>query len=256
MKYYAYVFMMVLSLTLSFSVAGQQILRTSYYSQNIPPQLFLDAQGRPTSGILFDITHAIADKTNAKLEMLPIPRKRIEQSLIRNIVDMHCAANKKWYKRGNLQWSGVLYSTPDILINNIGMTDISDLAKQKKLKIGTSLGYIYPELVTFIQNENILPVTSLSPGDSYKIYRKNRIAGFVIPEIEASYLAKEPSDAVITLNENEIRCAFSPSMKRKQVKKINNIILDLKSSGQIDMILSKYNNPPRILAHDDAIAVE
>ena len=241
---------------LSFSVAAQQVLRTSYYIQNIAPQLFFDADGRPTSGILFDITHAIANKLDAKLEMLPIPRKRVEQSLIKNIIDMHCVANKKWYKRGNLQWSGVLYSTPDILINNIGMTDISDLAKQKKLKISTSLGYIYPELVTFIQNENILPVTSLSPGDSYKMYRKNRIAGFVIPEIEASYLAKEPSDAVITLNENEIRCAFSPSMKRKQVKQINNIILDLKSSGQIDMILSKYNNPPRILAHDDAIAVE
>ena len=256
MKYYAYVFMMVLSLTLSFSVAGQQILRTSYYSQNIPPQLFLDAQGRPTSGILFDITHAIADKTNAKLEMLPIPRKRIEQSLIRNIVDMHCAANKKWYKRANLQWSEVLYNNPDILINNIGLTKITDLAEYKNIEVGTSLGYIYPELTPYISNKNIIPVTSLSPGDSYKKYRKNRIAGFVIPEIEASYLAKEPSDAVITLNENEIRCAFSPSMKRKQVKQINNIILDLKSSGQIDMILSKYNNRPKVLAQDRSIAVE
>ena len=96
----------------------------------------------------------------------------------------------------------------------------------------------------------------MSPGDSYKKYRKHKLAGFIIPEIEASYLSKEPSDAVIILNENEIRCAFSPSMKRKQVKQINNIILDLKSSGQIDMILSKYNSTPRKLAHDDAIAVE
>ena len=231
-----------------FSAAGQQVLRTSYYSQNIAPQLFFDINGRPTSGILFDITHAIADKLDAKLEMLPIPRKRVEQSLIKNIIDMHCVANKQWYKRGDLQWSAVLYNNPDILINNLGMTTLTDLAKHKKLRIGTSLGYIYPELVTFINNKNIHPVTSLSPGDSYKKYRKNRIAGFIIPEIEASYFLKEPSDAVISLNDNKIRCAFSPSMKRMQVKRINNIIMELKSSGQIKFILSKYNNMPKILA--------
>ena len=43
-------------LTSSNSFADKPLLKTSYYSQNVAPQLFYDDMGRPTSGILFDIT--------------------------------------------------------------------------------------------------------------------------------------------------------------------------------------------------------
>ncbi len=227
-------------------MASEQTLRTAYYRQNIAPQLFFDANGRPTKGILFDITHAIADQLDAKLEMLAIPRKRIEQSLIRSIIDMHCVANKEWYQLKSLQWSGVLYRNPDILINSKGITSLADLAEHNELKIGLSLGYIYPELNNYINQTNIVPVISLSPADSYEKYRKNKIAGFVIPEIEASYLFKEIKDSVVSLNNNYIRCVLSPSMKKSRVIQINNAIEQLKSSGRIDTIISKYKYLPKL----------
>lgn len=239
----------------SVTIAKEQNLRTSYYRQNMPPQLIVDKHGQPISGILFDITHAIANRLGAKLEMLPIPRKRIEQTLVRNIIDMHCAANKSWYTLSSLQWSGVIYKNRDILINNKGMTALTDLAKHNNLKIGTSLGYIYPELTRYIKNNNITPIISVSPEDSFKKYRKNNLAGFVIPEIEASYLFKEISDSVVPLNDNDIRCVLAPSMKKSRVIGINNAIEQLKASGQINAILSKYKNVPiAILQNKEIIA--
>jgi ABC-type amino acid transport substrate-binding protein len=233
--------MLILILTISFPLASQEVLRSSYYSQNVEPQLFFDNRGRPISGILFDISNEIAKKLDMKLEMIPIPRKRIEQSLVKGIMDMHCVANPQWYQSKHLQWSSTLYKNPDILINNKGIKSLAELANYKNLKVGTSLGYIYPELLTYIDNKNILPVTSLSPGDSYKKYRKNKVSGFIIPEIEASPFVKEITDSVVLLNDNEISCVLAPSMKKSRVNSISNAIDQLKASGEIDAILSKYN---------------
>jgi len=256
MKCCIHMIMFTLILLSSVAVAKEQNLRTSYYRQNMPPQLFFNKTGQPIRGILFDVTHAIASQLGAKLEMLPIPRKRIEQSLVRNIIDMHCAATKRWYTLSSLQWSGVIYKNRDILINNQGMSSLTDLADHHHLKIGTSLGYIYPELTTYIDNHNILPVISLSPADNYKKYRKNKIAGFVIPEIEASYLFKEIADSVVPLNDNDIRCVLAPSMKKSRVIRINKAVEELKASGEVDAILSKYKSVPNIIVQGNELITE
>tara|TARA_R110000744_G_scaffold334386_2_gene439720 strand:- start:123 stop:956 length:834 start_codon:yes stop_codon:yes gene_type:complete len=244
MKYNFGITMLTLLLVSNMTIANEQNLRTSYYRQNIAPQLFFDENNRPTSGILFDITHAIANRLGVKLEMLAIPRKRIQQSLVKNIIDMHCVANPKWYTLRSLQWSSVIYKNPDILINNEGMTSLTDLAEHNNLKIGTTLGYIYPELSVYINNRNILPVTSVSPADNYKKYRKNNLSGFIIPEIEASYFFKETTDAVILLNDNDIHCVLAPSMKKSRVMRISNAVEQLKASGKVDAILKKYKSVP------------
>ncbi len=237
----------ILSLFIAdFSYANQQTLRTSYYRQNVAPQLFFDENGRPTSGILYDITHAIANEMAVKLELLPIPRKRITQSLIRNIIDMHCVANPKWYKLTTLRWSPVLYKNPDILINRKGITSIAELSNYSNLKIGTTLGYIYPELIAHIENKNILEVTSLSPDKSFEKYRKNKVSGFISASVEASYFTKDIEDSVIILNNNDIHCVFAPSMKEATLKRINNAIDILKTSGEIANILARYKHVPKI----------
>lgn len=229
--------------------ANERRLRTSYYIQNTAPQLFFDIDGKPVKGILFDITHAIAKQLDVKLEMLPIPRKRIEQSLQKNIIDMHCVANPKWYKPDTFQWSSVLYKNPDVLINRKGITSLADLSKYNHLKIGTILGYSYPELTIYFNNNNLLPVSSLSPAESYRKYRKNKVSGFISASIEASYLLKELEDFVIPLNNNDIYCVYSPSMDEKTVQRINNAINTLKANGKIEAILSKYKNVAKVSSH-------
>lgn len=244
MKFYFSMCMLTLMLAISFPLASQHLLRTSYYSQNVAPQLFFDAQGRPISGILFDLTHTIANRLDMQLEMLPIPRKRVEQSLETNVIDMHCVANPMWYKSVYLQWSDVIYNNPDILINRKGITALTKLSEYKQLKIGTTLGYIYPELSSYIDNENILPITSMTPADSYDKYRQNKISGFISASIEASYFYKNIEDSVIPMNDNEIHCALSPSLDTVIVNNINTVISTLKMTGEIDKILDKYRKIP------------
>jgi polar amino acid transport system substrate-binding protein len=245
MKYYFYSIILSLPLLPDLTLANEQDLRTSYYHrQNVAPQLFFDDKHRPTSGILYDISHAIAKQLGVKLEMLPIPRKRIEQNLLKNIVDMNCAANPKWYKSQDLQWSLPIYQNPDLLINNKGITSLTDLINYQQLKIGTTLGYIYPEIRFYLDNGNILPIASMSPFESYKKYRKNNTSGFIIPTIEFSYLFKGISDSVVTLNNNDISCVFSPRMEKSRVQRINQAIADLKSSGEIKAILNRYKYFP------------
>ena len=236
--------MFTLMLTSSNSFADKPLLKTSYYSQNVAPQLFYDDMGRPTSGILFDITHAIAKQLDMELEMLPIPRKRIEMSLETNLVDMNCVANPKWYKSMYIKWSDDLYSNPDILINREGIKTLDALSDYKNLRIGTTLGYIYPEIVGYIKDKNILPVISTTPSESYEKYRKNKVSGFVSASIEASYFYKKTEDEVIHMNDNKIHCALSPSLSNSTINNINTAIHKLKDSGQIEEILERYKKVP------------
>jgi polar amino acid transport system substrate-binding protein len=244
MKYYLYSIIISFTLIPSFTLASEPHLRASYYSQNVAPQLFFDDKGRPNSGILFDISHAIALQLDMSLEMLPIPRKRIEQALTKNIVDMHCVANPSWYMSQELQWSSVIYQNKDVLINRIGMTQLTDLSNYHQLKIGTTLGFIYPELIHYVDNENIQPITSPTPAGSYKKYREQHVSGFVSASIEASYFFKDAGDSVIVMSKNNIHCVLAPSMKKTSVDRINEAIDYLKSTGQIKAILNKYKYRP------------
>ncbi|SEL65497.1 amino acid ABC transporter substrate-binding protein, PAAT family [Colwellia chukchiensis] len=240
MKNYFFYIMLSLSLLADKTLASEQKLRTSYYQQNIAPQLFFDNNGQPSSGILFDITHAIADRLNLELEMLAIPRKRIESALLNNLIDLCCVANPKWYRANTLQWSGVIYQNATLLINNQGLKSLDDLKRVSELKIGTTLGYVYPALTPFFDNNHVLPIASLTPEGSYKKYRSQHISGFVGSAIEIDYFFKSNHDSTITLSEDNIHCAFSPSLASTRVKAINQVIEQLKSSGEITKILNRY----------------
>lgn len=249
MKFYLSILSLASILATSLALANQQVLRSSFYQQNIEPQIFLDDKGRPISGILFDISHAIANRLAMKLEMVPIPRKRIEQSLVKNIIDMNCAANPKWFKSKALQWSSRIYNNPDILINRLGMTALTDLAEYNEIKIGTTLGYVYPELTIYIENKNVRPITSPSTLESYQKYRKNKMLGFISASIESSYFMKDMQSSVIHMNNNFLYCVLAPDLKKSKVEQINTAIEYLKASGEIDAILSKYKNNPKSVIH-------
>jgi len=252
MKYFLHLIILSIISLSSFTLASEQSLRTSYYHQNVAPQLFFDANGQPTSGILFDITHAIAKQLDMTLEMLPIPRKRVEQSLIINLIDMHCVANPKWYQAKALQWSSAIYQNPDVLINRQGLKKLADLSEFNMLKIGTTFGYIYPELTSYINNNNIQAIASLTPTGSYTKYRNQHVSGFVSAFVEASYFSKDSNDSVILINNNDIHCALAPSMEQSRVERINEAIKQLKTSGEVTAILKKYKGVPESMnqAHD------
>lgn len=226
---------------LSFSsIAEKQTIRASYYRQNVAPQLFFDELGRPKSGILFDLMHGITGKLKLDIEFLPIPRKRIEQALQQNIIDLHCVANPLWYHSQGLRWSNAIYENPDLLINRLNITSLSNLKEHKPIKIGTTLGYVYPELKQLIDDEVIKPVVSTTPLDSYKKYRKGKVSGFISASVEASYFNKELEDSVVKLNNNTIHCVYSPSLAAPMILKLNSTIEKLKVEGTINDILAKY----------------
>lgn len=251
MKYHISIIVLILWLISSLTYATERSLRTSYYLQNIAPQLFFDKYNQPISGILFDITHAIADQLDMKLEMLAIPRKRIERSLENNTIDMDCIANPDWYESETLQWSRVIYQNPDVLINRKGMTSITELSAHRKLKIGTTLGYVYAELSPYISNEQIQPVISLSADDSHKKYRKHKVSGFVSASVEALYFTKDAKDSIIPLNNNNIHCVLSPNMTKLTVQRINTAIKTLIETGEIEAILTKYKNIATLMPQID-----
>lgn len=240
------VLLLILLLTNTILYAAEKkTIRTSFYRQNIAPQLFFDAVGNPTSGILFDLTHAITGNISLGLELLPIPRKRIVQALNTNVIDMHCAANPQWYKEQDFQWSDAIYSNPDILVNRHGLTSLEQLKHQDKFKVGTTLGYVYPELTTLLTNKRIVSIMSTTPYESYQKYQKGKVSAFISASVEASYFSKHAEDSVIILNENTIHCMYSSHLSKDLVKRLNDSIESLKSKGVIDDILARYQKMPQ-----------
>lgn len=221
--------------------AKHRILTSSYYLQNIPPQLFFDLDNRPISGILFDITHAIAAEIDAKIEMLPIPRKRLEQALVSDLVDMNCVANPNWYSSNKLRWSEPIYHNPDVLINRLNIKSLEQFEAKKSLTLGLTLGYVYPELESKTQSPSTKVIRNLSAEQSYLAYRKGKSDAFVSAKAEAAFFNLTPFDSIVPLNNNNIHCVFSPAVTEHEFKKLTKAIRKLKGNGTFSAILAKYN---------------
>jgi polar amino acid transport system substrate-binding protein len=232
------IFFLLMITPLVFAKTGA--LTTSYYLQNIPPQLFFDNHNQPTGGILYDITHAIAQEVGIELEMLPIPRKRVEKALHNSLIDMHCVANPRWYTSKKLRWSEVLYNNPDVFINRVNFSTTSQLINARDISIGLTLGYVYPEINAKKLHHSVETISSLTPEKSYLNYRRGTTDGFISSKAETMYFNLTPLDSVVTLNTNNIHCAYSSSLDKQRITEINQAITRLKQQGAIDKILAKY----------------
>ena len=69
-------------------------------------------------GILPDVAKAIAEKLSVDSQLVKIPRKRFEETLIKGLAHVYCKANPAWFRTDpNLDWSKPIYREKNIIVS-------------------------------------------------------------------------------------------------------------------------------------------
>lgn len=129
----------------AYSAADERPLRFSIIESWAMPLVKVE-NGQATSGIIFDLQNRLAEKVGRRAEMMVLPRKRVQQMLVRGEIDVRCYVNPNWMTESHHQyiWSVPFMVQRDMLVARTQRT--MTLANLRGEQVGTVLGYIYPQL--------------------------------------------------------------------------------------------------------------
>lgn len=102
--------------------------------------------GELAGGLLKEFGDALAHELHYTPRYLPVPRKRVEEPLLAGHADLLCDLRPEWLERKDWQWSEAIFSNTQIIASRADTPAIRRLAQLDQLRIGTILGYHYPQL--------------------------------------------------------------------------------------------------------------
>ena len=102
-------------------------------------------QDRVVGGMSLDLGRLLAKALGRELQIIALPRKRLQDALERNQVDAACAYLPAWLP-GALQWSKPFFIQEYAIVSRLAATPPRQLQDLRGQTVGTVLGFVYPEL--------------------------------------------------------------------------------------------------------------
>lgn len=206
------------------------------------PMLFVKGGSEPT-GIVVDISKAIAKELGREAELISLTHYRLHDSLISGRADILCFANPSWGKNADAyNWSKPIFIKREVILGpRPAPAEISGFVGKT---IGTVLNYLYPKL------DNLFVAKSITREDSYSEtanllkLEKGRLQYVITDETVLDYFKQTHPD--IEKNRQRFQLqdyAISCNTGRKstiKIKDLNRAIERLKNSGRFDQIFKSY----------------
>lgn len=197
--------------------------------------------GQMTGGILFELGQALAQQLHRRAEFLTVPRKRLDSVLAAGTVDGICYALPGWID-APVHWTPVLLPNEDLVVGGPHVAAPRSVAALADERLGTVLGYRYPEL------ENTLGDTyqrDNSPSMPLNIRKlmAGRYRYAVIDRLSLDYHARQHPElktwSTLTLSRFQAGCAFSRA-SRLPMSEVDAAIRQLVRQGTMRRILARY----------------
>ncbi|WP_372766694.1 substrate-binding periplasmic protein [Pseudoalteromonas sp.] len=224
-----------------FSYAGA--IKFGFNQHHYSPHVIHDDNFTAQSGIVLDVSKIVAEEAGFIAKLLPLPRKRIEGFLVEGKIDALCHTNPAWYPNPSLLWSKPLYRDGDVVVSNRKLLSLDAFYENKDFKLGTVLGYKYPEIAPYFATGIVKRFNSTSSKGSAARFIKGELDGFISSLSEANYLVQLKRFNVLAINDNQIHCTFSPKLSEEKRNRLLKATEQLKEKGEFEHILAKYIKP-------------
>ncbi|MBU1436666.1 MAG: transporter substrate-binding domain-containing protein [Gammaproteobacteria bacterium] len=214
-------------------------LRAIYGDFNSPPAVILH-QGQVSTGFMPDIYQMLANELGVTLDMVAMPRKRLADFLLSGEADIYCRASPEWYPEPELAWSPPLLVFQDLIISRRNYLNLEDFIQRSKGKVGTTLGYVYPQLQPIFKTRQLLRVDSVTPATSAIRLLRGELETIVLSDTEASYMLQLADFKTLTLTTYPIHCMYGPTLTKAQQQQLNQFIQQKASAGAFQKVLDQY----------------
>lgn len=197
-----------------------------------------------TGGLLKDFGDVLAQEMRMTPRYLPMPRKRVEAAVAGGQADMVCDLRPEWVDRPNWQWSVKVFTNNMIVAHLDGTRPIRKLRELRDQRIGTILGYHYPELETALGTHFARDEAANDNVNLDKLLRKRfeyvmtNALFFEFQRKTHPYrwkLGKEHFEVF----EFDTYCGAAPGARIDMVN-VNRAIVALRKRGELQAIMDRY----------------
>ncbi|MEA9358336.1 transporter substrate-binding domain-containing protein [Bacteriovorax sp. PP10] len=213
---------------------------------NSPPFLIYDNNTEyPTiqGGLFFDIGLEMGRKLKRPVKFLLSPRKRLDSGLADGKIELVCYNTEAWAGEfaKDYYWSIPIFKQSNYVVSNSKYKGNADLKTIKDLKgktVGTTLGFVYPNLTPYFKDGSLIREDVLSGTANLSKLNAARIPFILLNNLEYNYYKKKYPDlqrAPFEIDPLEVKCAISKKSNLK-LKELNAAIRDLKKSGRMQEI--------------------
>lgn len=216
---------------------------------NSPPFLIYDsAKDYPqiVGGLFLDIGLEIGRKLKRPVTFMLSPRKRLDSGLAEGRIEFVCYNAEAWageFAKDYL-WSLPIFKHSNYIVFNSKYKGNADLKTIKDLKgktVGTTLGFVYPNLMDYFKEGTVIREDVLSGSANISKLNAARIPYIILNNLEYNYYKKTNPDlqrAPFEIDPMLVKCAVSKKSDL-QIKDINSAITELKRSGRLQKIFSR-----------------
>ncbi len=223
----------------------RKVFRLNVSPNGYPPYL-INEEGR-TTGIMWDVVEAIAERIGYRVEAVKVPRKRVDQLLLEGMFDGTPRAKEWTDNPEDFIFTDPVVDIQEVIFFPKGSSEkfqvIEDLFS---LTLVTHLGYRYPELEPHFDSGQIkrfdVPrdqdiFVYLLSGDEMDAAVADRLVGQWLLLEQGSQAVFRVSSS--TLSQSGFRLMLRPDCQ-SFAKAFNEELASMRAEGEIETILSKY----------------
>lgn len=203
-----------------------------------------------TGGLLKDFGDALAQELGMAPRYLNLPRKRVETALQAGQADLLCDLRPEWLDSTGWLWTGTVFSNTMIVASRIDTPPIARLSDMHGQRVGTVLGYRYPEVERRMGARFQRDDAGSDDLNTGKLLN-GRFSYMMSNALYYDYQRKvhpggaRLNPAVFPIRPFDTYCALPPR-GRLDLDTVNRAIAALRKRGAMQQILDRYR-PPRLL---------
>jgi polar amino acid transport system substrate-binding protein len=210
-------------------------------------------QGLLSDGLIKSFGDALAQQLQLTPRYLLAPRKRIESALRNGEGDLLCNMRPEWLDGKDWLWSTTILSSQEIIATRRDTAAIRSVHELRRQRIGTLLGYRYPNLEQPLGDEFKRDDAASDDQNLAKLLR-NRFTYMLTNSVYYDYQRKLHREraalnpVTYAVASTDTYCAL-PAHGKISLGALDQAILSLKRHGQLQAIQDRYR-PARLVPGD------
>ncbi|MFS4461205.1 substrate-binding periplasmic protein [Bdellovibrio sp. HCB2-146] len=212
------------------------------WDESPPFLLYYNGPGSAVKESLFiDIGFAVAKELKRPINIVLLPRGRLDARLAEGQIELVCYNNEVWagdYAK-QYDWSVPIFRQINYVVGLKGSKDtVLSLEDLKGKRLGTSLHFVYPSLMSFFEQGSIIREDAGSGSANVEKLISQRISYIILNNLEYNYYQKKHVNiqrSPIEVDPLEVKCAVSKKSSLK-IEELNRALTDLKRSGRLQQI--------------------
>ena len=238
----------VLSLLLGLGLAGSAYadltLNAAVSETNTAPYAIFSESGKLTAGLAKDLLDRLAVRLNARVNFLNLPRGRVTDWLLDGRADIGCFLSPDWVSADGLDWTPVLFHTQQLMVRRKGTAKIVTAMDLRRKRIGTTRGFVYPELNVLFNSGQAVRDDAASLESNLQRLKQQRVDVVMTVDLTYGYLQQttptpEFSADLLWAKPAAVYCGLNPT-KPELVTLIRQELTAMIQAGELESLLMKW----------------